>query len=244
MNTENTPSENGKAAGGIGTENESSLHRSLKAWYAGEKGETEVLAGGFICDVRAENGELIEIQTGSFFPLKEKVKALSKTARVRIVHPVAVHRSFDLYSAEGDLVRQGKTPGKKGIWDLFTALTYAPELPLLPNVTIEIALIDVLERRIDDGKGSWWRKGIRVADRTLAGWRESVVLSRPADYYRFVPFTKDENFTVKALAVKAGTNKVVARRCLYVLSKMGIVKREGKDGHAYLYHLLPPAAHQ
>jgi hypothetical protein len=226
-----------KAASRIGTEKESSLHRALKFRYSGERGETETLAEGFVCDARAEDGEFIEVQTGSFGPLREKVKTLSRTAKVRIVHPVAVQKHIELYDTDGNLVRRRKSPGKKGAWHLFKALLYAPELPLLPNVIIEIVLVDVLEHRIDDGKGSWRRKGVSITDKSLAGWHESIVLSKPKDYCRFVPFTKKESFTVKDLAGKAGINTELARKCLYVLSKMGLVERLGKKGNAFIYKI-------
>jgi hypothetical protein len=224
-----------KTASRIGTENESSLHKALKFQYSGENGETETLAAGFVCDARADDGEFIEVQTGSFGPLKEKVKALTKAGKVRIVHPIAVHKHIELYDTDGNLIRRRKSPGKKGAWHLFEALLYAPELSLLPNVTIEIVLVDVLEHRIDDGKGSWRRKGISITDKSLAGWHESMILSKTKDYYRFVPFEKKETFTVKDLAEKAGINKELARKCLYVLLKMGLVQRLGKEGKAYVY---------
>jgi hypothetical protein len=227
--------ENG--AGGIGTRRESSLHRALKFRYSGENGETETLAEGFVCDARTEDGEFIEVQTGSFGPLKEKAKTLAKIGSVRIVHPIAVQKHIELQDIEGRLIRRRKSSGKKGAWHLFKALLYAPELPLLPNLTIEIVLVDILERRTDDGKGSWRRKGISITDKVLAGWHESIVLSRPEDYYRFVPFGKKDDFTVKDLAEKAGIDTKLARKCLYVLSKLDLVKRLGKKGRAYVYRI-------
>jgi hypothetical protein len=221
----------------IGTEKESSLHRALKFRYTGPEGKRETPVGGYVCDGTTEEGEIIEVQTGSFGALREKVKNLAKTGRVRIVHPVAVQKYIELYDSNGRLIRRRKSPGKSGAWHLFKALLYAPDLPLLPNLTIEIALVDVLERRKDDGKGSWRRKGVSIVDKLLAGWRESIVLSGLSDYYRFVPFGKAEEFTVKDLAGKAGINTTLARKCLYVLSKLELVKRTGKQGNAIVYRI-------
>jgi hypothetical protein len=228
------------AASRIGTEKESSLHRALKFRYTGPEGQRETLVGSYVCDGTTEDGEIIEVQTGSFGALREKVKNLAKTGRIRIVHPVAVQKYIELYDTDGCLIRRCKSPGKNGAWHLFKALLYAPELPLLPNLTIEIALVDVLERRKDDGQGSWRRKGVSIVDKSLAGWRESIVLSRLSDYYRFVPFDKTESFTVKDLAAKAGINKTLARKCLYVLFKLELVKRTGKQGNAIVYQIQRP----
>jgi hypothetical protein len=224
----------------IGIEKESSLHRTLKFRYTGPEGQSETQVGSYVCDGTTGEGEIIEVQTGSFGPFREKVKNLAKTGRVRIVHPVAVQKYIELYDSNDCLIHRRKSPGKNGPWHLFKALLYAPELPLLPNVTIEIALVDILERRKDDGKGSWRRRGVSIVDKTLAGWRESIVLSGLNDYYRFVPFDKAEEFTAKDLAAKAGINAALARKCLYVLSRLGLVKRTGKRGNAVVYKIHGP----
>jgi predicted transcriptional regulator len=221
----------------IGTEKESSLHRALKFRYTGPDGRRETPVGNYVCDGATAEGEIIEVQTGSFGALREKVKILAETGKVRIVHPVAVQKYIELYDSEGRLIRRRKSPEKNGAWRLFKALLYAPELPLLPNITIEIAMVDILELRKDDGKGSWRRKGVSITDKILAGWRESIVLSALDDYYRFVPFGKTEEFTVKDLAAKAGINTALARKCLYVLSKLELVTRTGKQGNAVVYKI-------
>jgi hypothetical protein len=221
----------------IGTEKESSLHRALKFRYTGPEGRRETPVGNYVCDGTTGEGEIIEVQTGSFGAFREKIRRLAETGKVRIIHPVAVQKYIELYDTGGRLIRRRKSPGKNGPWHLFKVLLYAPELPLLPNLTIEIALVDVLERRKDDGKGSWRRKGVSIVDKSLAGWRGSVVLSRVSDYRRFVPFGRAEEFTVKDLAAKAGIDAALARKCLYVLSRLDVVKRTGKRGNAAVYRI-------
>lgn len=219
----------------IGTRKESSLHRSLKFQYSGDEGKIETYVGDYICDALTGEGEIIEVQTGSFAPLKEKVKKFSLTHKVRIIHPVFMEKVIEVYGAEGGLLYRRKSPKKGNPWDLFTALVYAPELSRLKNVTIELALIDVVEKRVDDGKGSWRRRGIRIADRVVSGWRGSVILKKPADYYRFIPFKKNEPFTVRSLGETAKINERAARKTLYTLTKMGLTKRVGKLGNAIVY---------
>ena len=226
-----------KTAPTIGTKNESSLHRSLKTRYSGNGGTVEALAGTYVCDACTSKGELIEVQTGSFGPLKEKVPILCRKNKVRIIYPVIAQKHIELYDADGKLLHRRKSPRKGVIWDLFKALIYAPELPLLKNLTIELAVIEVVEKRIDDGSGSWRRKGVRTADRSLSAWRESVTLSKPKDYYQFIPFAKNECFTARDLAKKAGIDARLARKTLYVLTKMGLTECAGKQGQAFVYEL-------
>jgi hypothetical protein len=221
----------------IGAENESGLHRALKFRYAGAQGETEAPVGGYVADGVKDDGEIIEVQTGSFGPLKEKVRELARRGPVRIVHPVIIVKYIDLFDEEGNRLYRRKSPRKGSEWDLFKALLYAPELPLLPELCIELALVEVLEKRVADGGGSWRRKGQRIAGRELAAWRGAILLSSPADYRRFIPFAAGESFTVNDLREKARIPRPLAAKALYVLYKMGLVNRLGKKGNAWVYGL-------
>ena len=219
----------------IGVLKESSLHRSLKFRYSGSEGATETLAGSYVCDGRTSKGELIEVQTGSLGPLKEKVQTLTLTEKVRIIHPIIALKYIELYDTKGRLLHRRKSPRKGSTWDFFSALIYAPQLPLLKNLTMELVVIEAVEKRVDDGKGSWRRGGVSITDRFLGTWLQSVVLSKPRDYYQFLPFKKHEKFTVRNLAEKAGINVSLARKTLYVLTKMGLAQRVGMQGKALVY---------
>ncbi|MDR1058701.1 MAG: hypothetical protein LBL43_04050 [Treponema sp.] len=226
----------GKAgAHSIGVERESSLHRALKFRYAGEGGETEVAAGNFVCDARSPEGEYVEVQTGSFAPLKEKVKILAAENPVRIIHPIGIQKYIELYDPEGRLIHRRRSPRKGSPWDLFKSLLFAPLLPLTQNVTVEVVLADILEKRILDGTGSWRRRGARIADKILAAWRGSLVLAGPASYLRFFPFTEDESFGSADLGARAGISRGLAAKSLYVAVKLDLVERTGKRGNSIIY---------
>jgi hypothetical protein len=224
-----------RAGTSIGTEKESALHRALKFRYTGAGGTTESSLEGYVCDGIRDNGEIIEVQTGSFGPLRKKIPVLSTRGKVRVVHPVAVVKYIELSDETGKPLRRRKSPRRGTEWDLFYHLLHAPELPLVPGLVIELAMVDVLEKRTGDGRGSWRRRGASITGRELAAWHETIPLEKPADYLRFVPFGGDDEFTVKDLAVKAGINVPLAQKTLYVLLKMGVVERTGKKGNAFLY---------
>jgi len=219
----------------IGTKKESSLHRSLKFRFSGSEGAIETQVGDYVCDGITSQGEIIEVQNGSFGPIKEKVKTLAKTNKIRIIHPIIIKKHIELYDSDGSLLHKRKSPKKGNVWDLFKALIYAPDLAMLKNLVIELAVIDIVEKRINDGKGSWRRKGISINDRFLEVWHSSVVLSRRSDYYQFIPFKKSEYFTTQDLAEKAGINTTLAGKTLYTLAKMNLVEKTGKKGNAFIY---------
>jgi len=241
----------------IGTENESSLHRELKFQYAGPDGQTEAKTAGFVADAVNAEGEYIEIQTGSFAPLKKKAKALatlaaldelaaldgqglykrclSKRRLLRIIHPIIITKYIEVYTKRGRLLYRRKSPRRGSAWDVFNALVYAPELPLTHGLVIELALVDAAEQRVQDGKGSWRRKGVSIRDRKITAQYDRITLEKLSDYSRFIPFKKNEKFTSALLAQKAGINVDLARKSLYVLVKLGIVKKTGKKGNSLVY---------
>lgn len=229
----------------IGTRHESSLHRTLKLHYAGTRRRTEKAVAGFVADGISAGGEYIEVQTGSFGPLREKIRELAARGGVQIIHPVIAVKYIEVFepssgrpagaAKKGTPLYRRKSPRKGSLWDLFYALVYAPELPLIPGVRIELPLVEVTEKRLKDGKGSWRRKGISILDRELTAWHDCVSLKSPKDYRRFVPFKKNEKFTVALLAERVGIDSRLAGKTLYVLTKMKLVRRIGKQGNALVY---------
>ncbi|MDR2500598.1 MAG: hypothetical protein LBD37_05900 [Treponema sp.] len=216
-------------------ERESSLHRALKFHYSGGMEQTEQHVDGYVCDGITGSGEIIEVQTGNFGCLKKKIPALAERFAVRIIHPIIIRKKIKLYSPQGGVVWQRQSPRKGTAWDLFNSLIYTPQFPLIPSLTIELALVDMLERRIQDGKGSWRRKGVSIGDKLVEQYHQSIPLKGIDAYDRFVPFQRDEEFTVKDLSGKAGIPASIARKTLYVLTILKAVTRIGKAKNAWVY---------
>jgi hypothetical protein len=219
----------------IGTEREGSLHRALKLRYSGAGGKTEVIRGGYVCDGLTKDGHMIEVQTGSFGPLKNKIPRLLLQGPVRIIHPIILRKTIETRDGRGAFLRRRLSPKKGTAWDLFDALIHAPELPLLRGLSVELALVDVLEIRVLDGKGSWRRRGASIADRIITEYHETMAFNAPRDYRLFLPVKAGEQFTAKSLGEKAGITPETARKALYVLTRIGLAERRGKAGNAYVY---------
>jgi hypothetical protein len=224
----------------IGTRFESSLHRDLKFRYAGKDGQTEAEVGGFVADGISAEGEFIEVQTGSFGPLKKKVQSLALLGKVRIIHPIIINKYIEVFDKDGKRKYRRKSPRKGSQWDIFNALIHAPELPLVNGLVIELVLIDAVETRISDGKGSWRRKGVSINDRKLLSFHERIIFNKPADYFRFIPFKRHEEFTSHLLSEREGIPADMAREALYVLTKIGVVERVGKQRNLLVYRPITP----
>lgn len=109
----------------IGTLSESPLHRALKEHYARPGAQFEVPVGGYIIDVVQADGELVEVQTGGFKPLRSKLERLLDYHPMRIVHPVAIKKI--------------RTPRK--LLNIFERLVSFPTLITHPNLTLDVVFV-------------------------------------------------------------------------------------------------------
>ncbi len=226
-------------AEGIGTAKEKGLHASLKAHYCGPDGKMETEIGNYVCDAQRGDGEIIEVQTGNFAPVREKLMTLAGISRIRIVHPIVVSRIIDLFDKEGNHVRTRRSPKKGSQWDLFRVMVGAPKLPLTPNLIIEVVFVEEKETRIADGRGSWRRGGVSIVERELLAVRESIRLEGTESFRRFLPEGLEEYFGTTELAIACAIRQDLARKVLYVLSRMGLILPAGKRGNAKLYRASP-----
>jgi len=221
----------------IGTKNETSLHKELKFAYASKYGQTETEISGFVADGINSQGEVIEVQTGSFKPLTKKLPIIAKHSKIRVIYPIIISKYIEVYNVKGEKKYRRKSPKKGSAWDLFDALVHAPDLPLIKGVTIELVVIDALEQRVDNGKGSWRRRGISIKDRSMLVLHKKIILKNPKDYLKFVPFKKKEAFTSASLAERSGIKAETARKTLYVLCKLGIIEKIAKERNAIVYQI-------
>ena len=227
------------ATDGIGTAKEKGIHAALKAYYCGPDGKMETEIGNYVCDALRRDGEIIEVQTGNFAPAQEKFMKLAGISRIRIVHPIVVSRIIELFDKEGIRIRTRRSPKKGSQWDLFRVMVGAPKLPLTPNLTIEMVFVEEKETRISDGRGSWRRGGVSIVERDLLSIRESINLRGMESFRRFLPEGLEEIFGTAELAKACSIRPDLARKVLYVLSRMGLILPAGKRGNAKIYRASP-----
>lgn len=223
---------------GINTLNEKSLHASLKQWYAQPEDRMEVPVDGFIIDL-VRGDQLIEIQTGSFSPLKRKLAKLAKVHPVRLVFPVAVEKWIvRLPKQAGEKISRRKSPKRGQVEQVFKELVYIPALISSENFSLEVLLIREEEvRRFDSSKSrSWRRKGWVTHERRLLEVIERRVFTNSGDLCALLPGSLNETFTVRELAKAAGQPDWLARKMLYCLRALGEVDIAGKRGRSILYH--------
>ncbi len=221
--------------GGIGVQNEKSLHAALKLWYARAGDQFEVRVDGFIIDlVRGE--VLVEIQTRNLAAIRRKLHALLEHHPVRVIYPIAQAKWIVRLNASGKkILGRRKSPKRGRVSDLFAELVSLPDLINHENLTLVVVLIHEEEIRRADGRGSWRRQGQSIHDHHLLQVIETVTFETKRDFLRFIPTDLAQPFTNVMLAAQIGESIHTARRITYCLKKMGALEMVGKNGNQQLY---------
>jgi hypothetical protein len=203
----------------------------------GSEDELEVKVDDFIVDV-LRGKLLIEIQTGNFSAIKQKLtKLLRNNNQIRLVYPIAKQKWIVHVSRSGEYVRRRKSPKKGKLTDLFYELVHAPSLIKDRNFSLEVLLIEEEEVRCNDGRGSWRRRGISVKDRKLLNVLDRIVFEDSQDFLEFLPKELDGHFTNKVLASKLGISVRLAQKITYCLRKMGAIAIAGKRSNELLFEV-------
>ncbi len=204
----------------IGTLNEKPLHASLKAWVAEPGDRFEVRIGRYVADI-VRGSLLIEIQTGSTFPLKRKLHALLKHHAVHLVIPITRQKTIITLDEDGQVVSSRKSPKRGELLDVFNQLVSLRELLGDANFSIAALLIHVEETRRPCTKRKRRWKDWEVYERRLIEVLDHVSFHHPGDFLAAIPSTLEEPFTTADLARAIGRPRRVAQQIAYCLREMG-----------------------
>ncbi len=220
----------------IGQLNEQPLHHGLKQYFAGDGGVTEVHLAGYVIDV-VLGEQLIEIQTGNFSAIRQKMKSLVRAYPVRLVYPVAVEKWLlkEPKPGEGDGQTRRKSPKRGRVIEVFDELVSFPELMRDPNFSLEIALIREEEVREYQEDRQWRQNGWKTTERRLLEVIECKTYLTPADLARLLPEKLPTTFTTAEMAEEMRVSRRLAQKTAYCLRQMGVLTTIGKRGRSNLY---------
>jgi hypothetical protein len=220
---------------GIGTLQESSLHADLKRWYALPDDRLEDNINGYIVDI-VRGDLLIEIQTRNFSSIRRKLARLVEHHPVRLVYPIAVEKHILKYSdPSADLPTVRKSPRKGRLEHLFLEMVRLADLACHPNFSLEVLLTKEEEVQVQDGKGSWRRRGWSITDRRLVGIVDRTIFAQPDDYGILLPAGLPSPFTTKQLSLALGLPVYVAQKMAYCLRQTGVLTVAGRQGRYIAY---------
>lgn len=223
---------------GIGTLSEKTMHGVLKYYYEPDIDYQEVALNGYVADIFRDE-KVIEIQTGNFGRMRNKLSVFLDLYKVKIVYPIPCNKWLNLIDTDtGELLSRRKSPKKGTSYDAFFELYKIKDFLSHKNLTIELLLVNTDEYRIKNtGKnpGRRSRKPSVKYDRIPLSIEDIITLEEPNDYMMFLPNNLPEEFTVKEFAGAAGIDEGTVSTVLNILMSLGVVVRTSKRGRAYLY---------
>ena len=223
----------------INTYNESSLHNTLKLYYATQyKGQTEVEADGHIYDILCEDGQVIEIQTKNLSKLAGKIKdAIEHGHKVRLVYPLVYRTRIILTSENGELISNRLSPKKGCIYDILRELTGLTDVLLNKKFTLEVITINMIEHRVrtaepvqTTNRSRRYKKNWLKANKRLDNILEIKQFKNKKDYLALLPKDLPEEFCAKDLKLPK-----YAHILLWVLSRIPVIKQTGSKGNTKYY---------
>ena len=195
--------------------------------------------GGFIADIFSD-GEIIEIQTGGFYPLKSKLEFyLSNTDyKVTVVHPVAAKKWVTWINPEdGTLSKRSKSPKKGVASDVFPELFWLSSLMKSDRLSFKIMLLEIDEYRLLDGWGNGGKRGSNRYDRVPTELLDIVDFSAARYAESLVPQGLCEEFTSTDFSK---LTRLKGRKLSYTLKLLCSTRdaeRCGKRGNSYVYKM-------
>jgi len=220
---------------GIGTLNEGSLHASLKRHYARPGDSFEVPRHGFVIDiVRHEDlpsEELIEIQTGSFGALGNKLDRLLSDHRMLLVHPIAISTILDRADRSAR-----RSPKRGSIYQLLDELVSLPTMLDHPNLELDVVLHSEIKKQIHDPNLRRRRGGYRTVDRHLEEIVEVRRFRSIDDVAALAPDDLPREFTTADISERSDMSRDAAQKLCYCLRAAGVyeVVNRTKAGHVHV----------
>ena len=219
---------------------ETSLHRQLKALYAGPDDRQEVRLGGYRIDV-VRGKELVEIQHGSLSAIRDKVRRLAEQHDVLVVKPIVARKTLVRTSADGRELSRRFSPKRGTLLDIFDELVYFTRAFPSRRLTLELRLVEIEElRKPGHGRRRRWRQDDHiVVDQRLLTAGEPHRIQTAADLLKLLP-PLPSPFHTGQLAAAADVPRSIAQRIAYCLREMKAVERVGKQGNTMLYQVPKP----
>ena len=243
----------------IGTLREKRLHAAVKLYLCPDETCHERPVGDLLREDGAKprrmvadiltDGHIMEVQTGGFFPLREKIGwYLTHTpCRVTVVHPIpAVKYLSWIDPADGSILSRHKSPKRGRVKDVAKELYWVSDFIGDPRFAVRILLLELEEYRLADGWSKDKKRGSNRYERFPTALLGDVTLWTPADYAAyFLPSALSAPdaegtppvFTAAAYAKATGVRGKATYSTIHLLERLGLVREwEERVGRAAAWY--------
>lgn len=191
------------------------------------------------------DGHIYEVQTGGFFPLREKIKwyMYNTDYAVTVVAPIAkIKHLCWIDPVCGHVSTRRRSPKTGKVQDLAKELYWISELITDPKYSsrleIKVMLLEIEEYRIKDGWGNDGKRGSNRYDKIPISLMSVETLGNATDYAKhFLTDTLVSPFTAADYTRATTIRGKAAYSALHILEEFGLIKRSEKIGRAQGYIL-------
>ncbi|MBQ7379728.1 MAG: hypothetical protein IJW70_08675 [Clostridia bacterium] len=176
-----------------------------------------------------------EIQTGSFFPLREKIAWYMQHApyHVTVVVPVPYKKHLNWIDTQtGTVQKRSVRPHTTKPTAVASELYWLREHLQNPKLSIELLLLEVEEYRLLDGYGKDKKARASKYEKIPTALCGTIVLEKAEDYRMFLPDDLPEQFTASQYAKASGQRGRNAYYALHMLVGAGLLTEGEKLGRA------------
>ncbi|MBQ9151396.1 MAG: hypothetical protein IJX72_04025 [Clostridia bacterium] len=195
---------------------------------------------------------IMEVQTGGFYPLKEKISwYLTHTpCRVTVIHPIPAVRYLSWINPEdGTIISRRKSPKRGRVKDVAKELYWLSEFIGNPRFSLRLLLVELEEYRMADGWSRDGKRGSNRYERFPTALLGDVTLSAPADYAAyFLPAALSSPaadgvcplFTAAEYSKLTGIRGKATYSTVHLMERLGLItETEEKIGRSKTYRVLP-----
>ena len=239
-----------KVRDGIGLLAEKRLHGLLKRWVIDDSTCHEVQVAGegdrrrrFVADIMTPAGEIVEVQTGSLYPMRKKLAFyMEETAySVTVLHPLLATKYISWLDPEsGEVTARKKSPLHQtplhAIAELKPYIKYLGD----PRFSLCLPLITVEEYRLLDGWGKGGKRGSHRFELIPLTLEDTCRLCAREDYAALFPQNEQLSvpFTAKTFGNVTRLKGYDIYDALAVFEALGVIEKCGKEGRAALYRKI------
>ena len=233
---------------GIGTLSEKQMHAAIKLFICPDESKHEIKIQDsalyiqkedekkrkFVADV-LDGSTIYEIQTGSFAPLKEKIKwILDNTAyNIVLIHPMPERLYVSYIEEDGKISPRKKSNRPRKLKHIVSELYHIKEFINNPRFTLIALMIEADQ----------YRRGVTTKKRVRTKKYETIpsslicahIFERGEDYKIFLPESLGGEFTVKQFSKESGILGIDAYSAVKLLCELGHICECGKIGRAKSY---------
>lgn len=231
----------------IGTLREKRLHAAIKLYICPDEACHERPVADMLADEESAadkrrmvadvlvDGHIFEVQTGGFFPLKEKIsRYLTHTpCRVTVVHPIPAVRYLSwIHPEDGSIISRRRSPKRGRVKDVAKELYWLSEFMGDPRFSLRLLLIELEEYRMADGWSRDGKRGSNRYERFPTALLGDVTLATPADYaaYFLPPLLASPDadgayplFTAAEYVRLTGIRGKATYSTIHLLERLGII---------------------